>query len=75
MTDHVLRWTQTEQLRAGFSEYKGRRYFGVRVWYSKDGQMFPSKQGINIPADRSAEVVAFIVKAHDQAAEQKGGIT
>lgn len=67
----VVKWSDTEELRIGINEYKGREYFAIRIWFqgSKPGEYFPGKQGLNIPADRTEEVLAAINKAH--AASQK----
>lgn len=74
----TLKWSDTEELRVGLSEYRGKTYFGVRIWYSADGEMRPGKQGINIPVERIADFDEAMQKGLASAMvtlkqEKKGG--
>jgi hypothetical protein len=39
---------QSEEVRVGLSEYNGHTLVSVRVFYERDGDMLPGKQGISM---------------------------
>lgn len=74
----VENWREdgTEELRISINEYKGRKYFAVRVWFrGRDGStMFPGKAGINVPEEKLPEFIEAMNKGYGRMQElQKGG--
>lgn len=54
----------TDEVRAEFSEFKNRKYFGIRVWWADSkagGEMKPGKNGINLPVDEKPEFLRLVV--------------
>ena len=74
---HTIKWTDTEELRIGVNDFKGKQYLALRIWYTDDsGTMRPGKQGINVPMDRADEFFEVIAKgkeALDKKGKKKGG--
>ena len=46
--------TETEQLQISVSEYKGRSYFNLRIFYTTDEGMtwLPTKKGVTFAPDQ-----------------------
>lgn len=44
-----------EEIRADITEFKGKKYLSVRVYYldTRDGEMKPGKNGINLPLEEA----------------------
>lgn len=55
-----------EEVRIGFSPFRGRTYFSARVWYrDSDGTMRPTPRGVNVDID----LLPTIAQAFAQALE------
>lgn len=46
--------SETEQLQIGVSEYKGKSYFNLRIYYTTDGgaTWLPTKKGVTFAPDQ-----------------------
>ncbi len=40
-----------EEFRFSITNFKGREYADIRIFYEKDGDYFPSKKGITVSLD------------------------
>ena len=49
---------QGEVMRASTSEYKGKTYLSIRVYYTdaQTGQLLPGKNGINVPLEEGLKL-------------------
>jgi len=57
-----------EELRVAFSQFKGRTFLAIRVWYaSESGDMKPSAKGINVAVDHLPAIAAALGQALDAA--------
>jgi len=53
-----------EELRVALSEFKGRTFVAVRIWYADDaGEMKPTSKGINIKVDLLPQLAAAVTEA------------
>lgn len=44
-------------IRIEKTTFKGNEYLSIRRWYEKDGQILPSRKGINLKPEEFAEFV------------------
>lgn len=60
---HVdIRKNNHEVIRVVKQGYKGKTFLGIRVWFENDdGELKPSKTGINIPIDKAPEVLGAML--------------
>ena len=57
-----------EEVRVAFSEFKGRTFVAIRIWYATEsGEMKPSSKGVNLAIDHLPELADAIAKALDAA--------
>lgn len=62
----------TERLRVSVSEYRGRTFVDLRVWYvGEDGSYRPSSKGVTIRPAQVAEIVQGLMLAA-RAADPQG---
>jgi hypothetical protein len=62
----------TERLRVSVSEYRGRTFVDLRVWYvGEDGSYRPSSRGVTIRPVQVAEIVQGLMLAA-RAADPQG---
>jgi hypothetical protein len=55
-----------EALRVCISEFKGRRYCDLRVWYvDKDGELRPGKAGVTLRPEILADVLEALRRAQE----------
>jgi hypothetical protein len=53
-----------EEVRVAFSEFKGRTFVAIRIWYAAEsGEMKPSSKGINLAIDHLPALADAISKA------------
>lgn len=53
-----------EEIRIGFSPFRGRTYFTARVWYrDSDGTMRPTPRGVNISVDQLPDIAKAFAQA------------
>ncbi|MBE7412474.1 MAG: transcriptional coactivator p15/PC4 family protein [Leptospiraceae bacterium] len=53
-----------EIIRVEISEYKGKSYLNLRVWYTdKEGELKPTQKGIAIPPELYEDVKTAIIEA------------
>ena len=53
-----------EIIRVEISEYKGKSYLNLRVWYTdKEGEFKPTQKGIAIPPELYEEVKQAVIEA------------
>lgn len=51
-------------IKASVSEYKGTKRLDVRQWFTgKDGELYPTKQGFQIPPSDHGQLIAEILRA------------
>jgi len=70
MSDRVFAAIPTrrgEELRIAFSQFKGRTFLAIRIWYDDNGEMKPSNKGVNIGIDHLPEIADGIAKALEAA--------
>ncbi|MCW5733477.1 MAG: transcriptional coactivator p15/PC4 family protein [Enhydrobacter sp.] len=61
-----------EELRVALSEFKGKTFVAVRVWYADDaGEMKPSSKGVNLKVDLLPQLAAALVEAETVARREK----
>lgn len=53
----VIQKNAREELRLEFSEFKGRRYLNLRIWYEDEGEMRPGRDGFTIPPEKINELI------------------
>lgn len=59
MPDRIFATVPTrrgEELRIAFSQFKGRTFLAIRIWYDDNGEMKPSNKGVNIKIDHLPEI-------------------
>lgn len=67
-----IRKSDSERLRINISEYKGRTFIDLRVWYSTgNGELKPGRAGVSLRPDQVAEVVQGLMVA-SRAVDPKG---
>ncbi|MCC8396313.1 transcriptional coactivator p15/PC4 family protein [Paraburkholderia sp. MMS20-SJTR3] len=59
-----IRKSDSERLRVTVSEYRGRTFIDLRVWYSiESGDYKPGRAGVSLRPDQIAEVVQGLLVA------------
>lgn len=48
---------QSEEVRVGLSEYNGHNLVSVRVFYEREGEMVPGKQGVSMRVSAIPELI------------------
>lgn len=67
-----IRKSDSERLRINISEYRGRTFIDLRVWYSiESGDFKPGRAGVSLRPDQVAEIVQGLLVAA-RAIEPKG---
>jgi hypothetical protein len=67
-----IRKSDSERLRITISEYRGRTFIDLRVWYSiESGEFKPGRAGVSLRPDQIAEVVQGLLVA-SRAIDPKG---
>jgi hypothetical protein len=62
--------SDTERLRIETSNYKGRDFISVRIYYMADnGEWKPTKKGITVKNDQVDELVQFLKEAEKKIEE------
>ncbi len=57
---------ETEVVRVGVEEYKGRKYVDIRIYFENDaGEWKPTKKGVTVSPEKMAEFIALINKAKE----------
>lgn len=52
-------------LRISVSEYKGREYIDIRVWYTdRDGELKPTAKGVSLRPDAIQDVLRALQAAY-----------
>ena len=59
-----------EEFRFSITNFKGREYADVRIFYEKDGDYFPSKKGITISLDTWGDFRNCVEKLHEALIER-----
>ncbi|MDP9153950.1 MAG: transcriptional coactivator p15/PC4 family protein [Pseudomonadota bacterium] len=68
-----IRKSDSERLRIGVSEYRGRVSVDLRVWYSIEGGEFkPGRAGVTLRPSQVAEVVQGLMLAARSIDPQEG---
>ena len=58
--------SQGEVVRVSITDFKGRNYVGVRVWYTdSEDELKPSKKGINLELDLFPRLANLIEKSKE----------
>lgn len=62
---------QTEELRVAISEYKGKQYLDLRIFYTTDdgATWNPTKKGVTVSPDNLQQFKEAIEEAQNQLAE------
>ena len=60
-----------KDIRVEVSEFKGKKYVGIRKWYEKDGKMLPGK-GISMNVETWND---FVSKWDSIKEDVKGGLS
>ena len=49
----TIEWSETEQLQISVSEYRGKSYFNLRIYYTTDdgANWLPTKKGVTVSPD------------------------
>lgn len=56
-----------EVFRISISEFKGRNFLDIRVWYrNADGEFAPGKKGVAIPADKFDEFKEILLRSEEK---------
>lgn len=56
----------TEVVRVSVSEYKGRKYVDIRIYFKNtEGEWAPTKKGVTVQPDRVEEMVALLKQAQE----------
>jgi hypothetical protein len=59
-----IRKSDSERLRVTISEYRGRTFIDLRVWYStENGELKPGRAGVSLRPDQIAEVTQGLLLA------------
>ena len=59
-----IRKSDSERLRINISEYRGRTFIDLRVWYSTEsGEYKPGRAGVSLRPDQIGEVVQGLLVA------------
>lgn len=69
VADEVRKDDQTV-IKIQVKEFKGSYYFDIREWKDKGNYQGPTKKGINIPLDRSSNVVEKASEVLEEAFEK-----
>ena len=56
-----------EVIRISESESEGHKFVDLRVWYSDNGEMKPTKKGISFNPSKAKEVVEGILRVVEKA--------
>ncbi|SAK61449.1 Transcriptional Coactivator p15 (PC4) [Caballeronia catudaia] len=57
-----LRRSDSERLRVTVSEYRGRSYIDLRIWFATDGgELKPSRAGVSLRPEQVGEVVQALL--------------
>jgi len=65
--------TPTEEIHIAISEYKGKKYLDMRVFYTTDGgaSWNPTKKGVTFTPDKLQEVQDAIEEAIKELSEEE----
>ena len=67
-----IRKSDSERIRINISDYRGRTFIDLRVWYSTEsGEFKPGRAGVSLRPDQIAEVVQGLLVA-SRAIDLKG---
>ncbi len=67
-----IRKSDGERLRINISDYRGRSFIDLRVWYSTEsGEYKPGRAGVSLRPDQVAQVVQGLLVA-SRAVDPKG---
>ncbi len=67
-----IRKSDSERIRINISDYRGRTFIDLRVWYStENGEFKPGRAGVSLRPDQIAEVVQGLLVA-SRAIDPKG---
>ncbi|EIN02291.1 hypothetical protein WQE_04862 [Paraburkholderia hospita] len=67
-----IRKSDSERLRINISDYRGRTFIDLRVWYSTEaGEYKPGRAGVSLRPDQVAQVVQGLLVA-SRAVDPKG---
>lgn len=58
-----IRKNLREELRVTLNHYQGRDLLNIRVFYDRDGELLPGKQGVSIRATALPEIIAGLQAA------------
>ena len=60
--------TDTEQLQISISEYKGKSYFNLRIYYTTDdgATWLPTKKGVTVSPDNLQTLKDAVEKAMEE---------
>ncbi len=62
----------TEITRVSISEFKGKKYLDIRIWFKDDnGEYAPGKKGVSVNVDAIAELKNLIARAEESLAKGK----
>lgn len=54
----------TEVVRVSVSEYKGRKYVDLRIYFKNaEGEWAPTKKGVTVPPDKVEEMLNLLKQA------------
>lgn len=54
-----------EKIVVELSDYGGKTYFNVRIYFQKDGEWIPTKKGVNLNVENLEELKTAIAKAEE----------
>lgn len=54
-----------EKIVVELSDYSGKTYFNIRIYFQKDGEWIPTKKGVNLNVDNLEELKTAIEKAEE----------
>lgn len=60
---------EINDIRIEKTVYKGNEYLAIRRWYEKDGQILPSKKGINLKPEEAKELIENIDEIREMVKE------
>lgn len=60
-----------EEFRFSITNFKGREYADVRIFYEKDGDYFPSKKGITVSLDTWVSFRSCVEELHNALVERE----
>lgn len=56
-----------EVIRLEISEFKGKKLFNIRIWYTdKEGQLRPTQKGVTIRPEQFGEIKNAILEAEPE---------